>query len=80
MSADQRMKKDRRSKLQLEMVNKKEELSTKGGRSSTLIKLQKPEPRVSTKNSVSILTDHSISDQECQCKELLNATEPATFG
>jgi len=32
------------------------------------------------KNLVSISTDHSTSDQECQCKELLNAMAPTTSG
>jgi len=38
-----------------------------------LIKLKSLEPRVSTKSSVYISIDHSILDQECQCKELLSA-------
>jgi hypothetical protein len=56
------------------------ELQTKDGRSSMSTKHLKSEARVSTRNSDSTSTDHSISDQECQCKELLNATEPTTFG
>ena len=33
-----------------------------------------------TRNLVSISTDHSTLDQECQCRELLNAMVPIMFG
>jgi len=55
-------------------------MPTRDGRLSILTKHLRLEPRDSTRNSVSISTDHSISDPECQCKELLNATELTTFG
>jgi hypothetical protein len=53
---------------------------TKNGRLSTLTKLTKLELRASTRNSDSISIDHSISDQECQWKELLSATVLIMFG
>ena len=53
---------------------------TRDGRLSTLTKLKQLELRASTRNSVSTSTDHSTSDQECQCKELLSATELTTSG
>jgi hypothetical protein len=53
---------------------------TKDGRLSTLINPKRIELKDSTRNSDSTSTDHSTSDQECQCKELLNATVPTTFG
>jgi hypothetical protein len=55
-------------------------MPTKDGRLSTLTKLIRSEPRDSTKNSVSISTDHSTSDPECQCKELLSAMVPTMSG
>jgi hypothetical protein len=45
-----------------------------------LIKLQRLKQKDSMKNSVSTLTDHSTLDQDFQCKELLNAMVPTTFG
>jgi hypothetical protein len=38
----------------------------KDGRLSILIKLLRQEPRDSIRSSVSISTDHSILDQDCQ--------------
>jgi hypothetical protein len=55
-------------------------MQTKDGKLSMLTKLERSELRVSIKSLDSTLTDHSISDQECQCKELPNATVQATFG
>jgi hypothetical protein len=55
-------------------------MPTRDGRLSILIKLKPLELRVSTRNSDSISTDHSTSDQECQCKELLSATVPTMSG
>jgi hypothetical protein len=55
-------------------------MSNKDGRSSMSTRLPRLEPRASTRSSVSTSTDHSTSDQECQCKELLNATVPTMFG
>jgi hypothetical protein len=53
---------------------------TKDGRSSMLTKQRPLELRVSTRNSVSISTDHSTSDQECHSRELLSATVLTTSG
>jgi hypothetical protein len=50
--------------------------STSNGPLPMLIKLKKMRPRVLTKNTVSISTDHSISDQDFQCKESFSVTEP----
>jgi hypothetical protein len=55
-------------------------MSNKDGRSSMSTRLPRLEPRASTRSSVSTSTDHSTSDQECQCKELQNATVPTMFG
>jgi len=78
-SKTKRMRKVKQSLSTQEMVIRTT-MPTKDGRSSMLIKLKSSELRVSTKSLVSISTDHSISDQECQCKELPNAMEPTTFG
>jgi hypothetical protein len=55
-------------------------MQTKDGRLCMLIKLSQTERKDSINNLVSISTDHSTLDQECQCKELLNAMEPTMFG
>jgi hypothetical protein len=51
----------------------------KDGESSMLISQRKSLLKDSTPDSVSTSTDNSISDQECQCKELLNALVPTTL-
>jgi hypothetical protein len=71
----ERMKKD---KVLLLMEIKRELI--KNGRLFMSIKPNQSEPRDSTRNSVSISTDHSMSDQECQCKESLSATVLTMFG
>jgi len=63
----------------LSLMETKREL-TNSGKSSMLTRLKRLELRVSTRNSDSISTDHSMSDQECQCKESLNATALTTSG
>jgi hypothetical protein len=45
--------------------------STKDGESSTLTHQRKTEPQELTKTLDLKLTNHSTSDQECQCTELL---------
>jgi hypothetical protein len=78
----------RSSQLTVEKMRKDKVLSlmetrrelTKSGRLSMLTKLSHSDLRVSTRNSVSISTDHSMSDQECQCKESLSATVLTMFG
>jgi hypothetical protein len=50
------------------------------GESSMLTKELKIEGKVSTRNSVSTSTDHSISDQDFHSKELLSAMVLTTFG
>jgi len=55
-------------------------MPTKDGRLYISTKLKQLELRASTKSSVSTSTDHSTSDQECQCKELLNAMVPTMSG
>jgi hypothetical protein len=55
-------------------------MPTKDGRLSMLTKLRLSGPRASTRSSDSTSTDHSTSDQECQCKELLSATVPTMSG
>ena len=52
------------------------EQPTRNGRLSILIKLNLLDLKDLTKSLVSISTDHSISDQECQCRESKNALEP----
>jgi len=79
MSKALRMRKDKRFKLQIE-TTKRVVQPTKDGRSFMLIRLMLLEPRASTKNSDSTSTDHSTSDPECQCKELLSATVPTMSG
>ena len=54
--------------------------ATRNGEFYILTKLPRLKPRDSTKNSVSISIDHSTSDQDFQCKELLNAMVLTTFG
>jgi hypothetical protein len=46
---------------------------TNNGMSFILTRLMDLKLRDSTKTLVSMWTDHSTSDQECQCRELLNA-------
>jgi hypothetical protein len=75
----EKMRKDKPLRFITRMVIM-QPMQTKDGRSYMLIKPLRQELRVSTKNSDSTLTDRSTSDQECQCKELLNAMEPTTFG
>jgi hypothetical protein len=67
----------------LEIRTKKGEVSlsirdmvepTKDGKLSTLMKARRKQPRVSTRASDSISPDHSILDQDSQCKELLKLT------
>jgi len=60
-----KMRKDKKSKLVIETI-KKVELSTKGGRLSTLIRLRLLELRASIRSLDSILTDLSTLDLECQ--------------
>jgi len=67
-----------RDKQLLSMETKRE--LTKSGKSSMLTRLKRLGLRVSTRNSDSTSTDHSTLDQECQCKESLNATAPTTSG
>jgi hypothetical protein len=74
-----RMKKVKHSLLDLEMETTKTML-IKDGRSSMLTRLKQLEPRASTKSLVSTSIDHSTSDQECQCRELLSATVPTMSG
>jgi hypothetical protein len=50
---------------------------TKDGRFFMLTKHQRIQPRDSTKNSVSISTDHSTWSQDFQCTELPKLLEPA---
>jgi hypothetical protein len=52
----------------------------KDGEFFTLTKQKQQRQRVLMKNSVSTSTDHSILDQDYQCKELLNATVLTTSG
>jgi len=52
-------------------------LYTNSGKYFTWTKQSLFQVRDSTKNLVSTSTDHSTSNQECQCKELLNALELA---
>jgi hypothetical protein len=73
------MKKDKLLLLTTETETPNRTL-TKDGRLSILIRLRLLELKASTKNLVSISIDLSILDQECQCRELLNATVPTTFG
>jgi len=47
---------------------------TKDGRFFILIRRQRLKPRDSMKNSDSTSIDHSILDQDFQCRELLSAT------
>jgi hypothetical protein len=50
------------------------------GKLFILIRLISLQQRVLTKNSVSTLIDHSISDQDFHSKELLSAMVPTMFG
>jgi hypothetical protein len=50
-------------------------LKNRNGMSSMLMKPRKSQLRDLTKTMVSKSTDHSTSDQECQCTELLNALD-----
>jgi hypothetical protein len=45
-----------------------------------LTRLQRLKLRDSMRNSVSTSTDHSTSDQDYQCRELLSAMEPTMSG
>jgi hypothetical protein len=53
---------------------------TKDGRLSILTRLSQSELRALIKSLDSTLTDHSTSDQDFQCKELLSATELTMSG
>jgi hypothetical protein len=64
MSKEERMKKD---KLLVSGEITKEDINN--GKSSMLIPLIKIELRVSIRNMDFTSTDHSTSDQECQCRE-----------
>jgi hypothetical protein len=55
-------------------------VETNNGKLFTLMKLTRIERRVLMTNSVSISTDHFTSDQDCQCKESLNAMVPTMSG
>jgi hypothetical protein len=79
MSIREKMRKVKPLRLQPEMVTTAT-TKTKDGRSSILTRLRNSEPRASTRSLDSTSTDHSTSDQECQCKELLSATVPTTSG
>jgi hypothetical protein len=50
------------------------------GKFFTLTKQERLKQRDSMRNSVSISIDHSISDQDSQCKESLSAMEPTMSG
>jgi hypothetical protein len=73
--------------FQVEKTKKDKKLSS--GRDTTMltkdgllpipIKPERKSERDTTNLSVSTSTDNSISDQECQCKELLNALVPTTL-
>jgi hypothetical protein len=56
------------------------EKPTRDGPFNILIKQSQLRPRDLMKNSVSISTDHSTSDQDFQCTESLNAMVPTTSG
>jgi hypothetical protein len=60
------------------MVTMEEE--DKNGMLSILTKLRDHKPRVSTRTSVSMSTDHSTLSQNSHSTELLSATVPTTFG
>jgi len=72
---EERTKKDK----ELSLMAIKREL-IKSGRLSMLTKPSQIEPRDSTRNSASTSTDHSMLDQECLCKESLNAMVLTMFG
>jgi hypothetical protein len=74
--------KTRKVKLLLSTTETETRITTpiKDGRLYILTKLIRLELRVSIRNSASISIDHSILDQECQCKELLSATVPTMSG
>jgi hypothetical protein len=65
MLLEAKMKKDKLLEYKIEMVEKVE-LLIRDGRLFILIKPPKLELKDSTKNLVSTLTDHSISDQDFQ--------------
>jgi len=64
---------------QLSLMETKREL-TKSGECCISTRQRLLRLRVLMRNSVSTLTDLSISDLDFQCKELLNAMEQITFG
>jgi hypothetical protein len=65
MLLEAKMQQDKLLEYKIEMVEKVE-LLIRDGRLFILIKLPKLELKDSTKNLVSTLTDHSISDQDFQ--------------
>ena len=70
MLLELKMKKVNQFRYTRHMANK-----TKNGMSDISMK-PRNKPRDSTVNSVSTSTDHSTSDQECQCKESWNLLVP----
>jgi hypothetical protein len=55
------------------------EIETRNGKSNILTQSVRRTTRDLTKTLVSIQTDHSTSDQDFQCKELWNVSEPTTW-
>jgi hypothetical protein len=72
MLLDPKMKKVKLLELPIDLRMQR----IKDGRLSILIKLLRQEPRDSIRSSVSISTDHSISDQDFHSRELLSAKVP----
>jgi DNA-binding transcriptional regulator YiaG len=70
MLAETKMLKDNQSLFTRDMV-----VLTRDGRSSILIRLKMSKMKDMKRTSDSTSTDHSISDQDFQCKELQNAQE-----
>ena len=75
MSHHPKMKKDKLLVLQVIPVR-----TTRNGEFFILTKLLRLKQRDSMKSSASTSIDHSTSDPDCQCKELLNVTELTTSG
>ena len=71
MSLVERMRKDKLLSFTTNIT-----VPTRDGKSFMLIKPIRFQERASILNLVCIETDHSISDLDSQCKELLNAKEP----
>ena len=70
-----KMKKDERSKFITETME-----SIRNGRSSILMNPRRLKLRERVENSVLKSTEHSTLSLDYQCTELLNVTEPTTFG